>query len=120
MRKEYDELKTDLVEELNAVETRMTQPAGQAKESLAPMKKTIKRRNEKKVTNDVWQLACSAVANIPICRPTLKSPKGVLIASKKSQSAASATMRVWRKPRQNLPIRRRLVCSEHHFFNDGI
>lgn len=50
LRKEYDELRTDLVEELNAVETRMTQPAAHAKESLAPMKKTIKKRNDKKVS----------------------------------------------------------------------
>ena len=49
LRREYDELRTDLVEELGAVELRMTQPAARAKESLAPMKKTIKKRNNKKV-----------------------------------------------------------------------
>jgi hypothetical protein len=49
LRKEYDELRTDLVEELNAVENRMTRPAAHAKESLLPMKKTIKKRNDKKV-----------------------------------------------------------------------
>lgn len=55
LRKEYDELRTDLVEELGAVDTRMTQPAAQAKESLAPMKKTIKKRNDKKVSNKLLQ-----------------------------------------------------------------
>ena len=51
LRKEYDELRNDLIEELGAVDTRMTKPASQAKESLAPMKKTIKKRNDKKVHN---------------------------------------------------------------------
>ncbi|KAJ5775447.1 uncharacterized protein N7511_000458 [Penicillium nucicola] len=48
LRREYDELRTDLLEELNAVENRMTRPAANAKESLLPMKKTIKKRNDKK------------------------------------------------------------------------
>lgn len=52
LRKEYDDLRTDLVNELGAVDTRMSQPAAQAKESLAPMKKTIKKRNNKKVSNE--------------------------------------------------------------------
>jgi hypothetical protein len=51
LRKEYDELRTDLLEELGAVDTRLSQPAARAKESLAPMKKTIKKRNDKKVHN---------------------------------------------------------------------
>ncbi|KAJ5576044.1 hypothetical protein N7535_002970 [Penicillium sp. DV-2018c] len=55
MRKEYDELKTDLIEELNAVDARMTQPAARAKESLAPMKKTIKKRNDKKTDYEISQ-----------------------------------------------------------------
>lgn len=49
LRKEYDELRTDLVEELGAVDARMTQPAARAKEFLMPMKKTIKKRHDKKV-----------------------------------------------------------------------
>lgn len=50
LRREYDELRGDLVGELNAVEERMTQPAENAKSSLTPMKKTIKKRNDKKVS----------------------------------------------------------------------
>jgi hypothetical protein len=52
LRKDYDELRTDLIQELSAADTRMTQPAAQAKESLTPMKKTIKKRNDKKVHNE--------------------------------------------------------------------
>jgi hypothetical protein len=53
LRREYDELRVDLVQELNVVEQRMSQPAEQAKSYLAPMKKTIKKRNDKKV-GDCW------------------------------------------------------------------
>ncbi|KAJ5317632.1 hypothetical protein PENANT_c038G01223 [Penicillium antarcticum] len=55
LRKEYDELRTDLLEELNAVEDRMTRPAAHAKESLLPMKKTIKKRNDKKADFERFQ-----------------------------------------------------------------
>ncbi|CDM35969.1 hypothetical protein DTO013E5_5471 [Penicillium roqueforti] len=55
LRKEYDELRNDLIEELGAVDTRMTKPASQAKESLAPMKKTIKKRNDKKTDFEISQ-----------------------------------------------------------------
>jgi hypothetical protein len=49
LRREYDELRGELVQELNVVELRMSQPAEQAKSYLAPMKKAIKKRNDKKV-----------------------------------------------------------------------
>lgn len=49
LRREYDELRGDMIDELGAVETRMTQPALAAKSYLDPVKKTIKKRNEKKV-----------------------------------------------------------------------
>ncbi|KAJ5470463.1 hypothetical protein N7530_007820 [Penicillium desertorum] len=55
LRKEYDELRTDLLEELGAVDTRLSQPAARAKESLAPMKKTIKKRNDKKTDFEISQ-----------------------------------------------------------------
>lgn len=62
LRKEYDELRTDLIDELGAVDTRMSGPAAQAKESLAPMKKTIKKRNDKKVhtmkNESSWWVSC--------------------------------------------------------------
>jgi hypothetical protein len=49
LRREYDDLRGELVQELNEVERRMSQPAEQAKSYLAPMKKAIKKRNDKKV-----------------------------------------------------------------------
>lgn len=64
LRKEYDELRTDLVEELGAVDARMTQPAARAKESLMPMKKTIKKRGDKKVRTLI--AVCGEVANVSL------------------------------------------------------
>lgn len=49
LRDEYEELKTELMQELNAMEERMITPTMQAKESLAPMRKTIKKRGDRKV-----------------------------------------------------------------------
>lgn len=49
LRREYDELREDINAELAAVDQRMTQPAASAKDFIAPMKKTIKKRNDKKV-----------------------------------------------------------------------
>jgi uncharacterized protein involved in exopolysaccharide biosynthesis len=64
LRKEYDELRTDLMEELGAVDTRMAQPAAKAKESLLPMKKTIKKRNDKKVNNTIHDCRRNFDANV--------------------------------------------------------
>ncbi|KAJ6130720.1 hypothetical protein N7512_003500 [Penicillium capsulatum] len=55
LRREYDELRDDMIQELGAVETRMTQPAASAKSYLDPMKKVIKKRNEKKVDFEKYQ-----------------------------------------------------------------
>lgn len=49
LKEEYDELRQELLQELSAVEERMIMPAGQAKEFLAPMKKPIKKRDDRKV-----------------------------------------------------------------------
>ena len=49
LREEYEDLRGELTAELDAMEDRMIRPAGAAKEALAPMKKTIKRRDDKKV-----------------------------------------------------------------------
>lgn len=45
----YDELRTDLLEEVAAVDTRILNPAQDAKDSVQPMKKVIKKRGDKKV-----------------------------------------------------------------------
>lgn len=49
LRDEYEDLKTELMHELNAMEDRMIRPTAQAKDFLVPMKKTIKKRGDRKV-----------------------------------------------------------------------
>ena len=49
MREEYEDLKKDLMEEVNMVDTRMIKPAQDAKDYLHPLKKTIKKREDRKV-----------------------------------------------------------------------
>lgn len=49
MREEYEDLKRDLLEEVNSVDETMIKPLMDAKEYLQPMKKTIKKREDRKV-----------------------------------------------------------------------
>ncbi len=45
----YDDLRTDLLEEVAMVDTRIIKPAQEAKDCIQPMKKVIKKRGDKKV-----------------------------------------------------------------------
>ena len=45
----YTELKTDLLEEVNMVDTRIIRPAMDAKDYIQPLKKVIKKRGDRKV-----------------------------------------------------------------------
>lgn len=49
LREEYGELKKDLIEEVSMVDEKMIKPAMDAKDSLSLMKKTIKKREDRKV-----------------------------------------------------------------------
>lgn len=49
LQESYAELKTDLLEEVNIVDARIIGPATDAKEYLQPMKKVIKKRQDRKV-----------------------------------------------------------------------
>jgi hypothetical protein len=50
LRRDFEELRTELSQELMDVEVRMTNPAEQAKHFLSPIWKTIKKREERKVS----------------------------------------------------------------------
>lgn len=45
----YKELKTDLTEEVNMMDARVIKPATEAKEYIQPIKKTIKKRDNKRL-----------------------------------------------------------------------
>ena len=45
----YEDLRTDLLEEVATIDTRVIKPAQEAKDCIHPMKKVIKKRGDKKV-----------------------------------------------------------------------
>jgi amphiphysin len=49
LREAYYELKTDMLQEVEQVDRRLIGPAKDAQTSLKPIKKTIKKREDKKV-----------------------------------------------------------------------
>ncbi|KAN0067068.1 hypothetical protein V8E54_014854 [Elaphomyces granulatus] len=55
LREEYDDLRQDLLEEVNAIDDRMIRPAMQAKDFIQPLKKTIKKREDKKLDFERYQ-----------------------------------------------------------------
>ena len=55
MRQEYEELKNDLMDEVNLVDNKMIKPAQEAKDCLQPMKKTIKKREDRKLDFERYQ-----------------------------------------------------------------
>lgn len=53
LKEEFESLRVDLLAEINTVDDRMIRPAMEAKDYLQPMKKVIKKRDDKKVRNPV-------------------------------------------------------------------
>ncbi|KAL9098435.1 MAG: hypothetical protein Q9163_005904, partial [Psora crenata] len=51
----YEELRTDLLEEVNMVDTRIIKPAVEAKDCLQPLKKVIKKRGDRKLDFEKYQ-----------------------------------------------------------------
>jgi len=107
LRKEYDELRGDLVQELDAVEVRMTQPAENAKNYLLPMKKTIKKRNDKKVR--VNPPATQYESNIPFSSPISSGTKAKSITSWQRGNAPNATMRILSRQMLTSLLRKRFA-----------
>ena len=52
----YDELRTDLLEEVAMVDRRIIKPATEAKDCIQPMKKVIRKRGDKKVGTTIHRL----------------------------------------------------------------
>lgn len=55
MKEAYTELKTDLLEEVGMMDARVIKPATDAKEYLAPLKKSIKKRENKRLDWERYQ-----------------------------------------------------------------
>ncbi|KAI9845736.1 MAG: hypothetical protein M1837_004569 [Sclerophora amabilis] len=55
LREIYEELRTDLLDEVNLIDARVIKPAMEAKESIQPLKKVIKKREDKKLDYEKYQ-----------------------------------------------------------------
>ncbi|KAE8349915.1 hypothetical protein BDV28DRAFT_140169 [Aspergillus coremiiformis] len=55
LAQEYEDLRTELLEQLNAINERMIQPATQARDYMKPLEKTIKRRDDRKLDYERYQ-----------------------------------------------------------------
>lgn len=55
LRECYDALKTELVEEIGVIEERILKPATEARTSIAPIRKTIKKRESKRADYEKLQ-----------------------------------------------------------------
>ena len=53
LQQAYADLKTDLLEEVNLVDTRIIKPAMDAKDHIQPLKKVIKKRADKKACSNL-------------------------------------------------------------------
>lgn len=68
----YDELRTDLLEEVAMVDTRIIKPATEAKDCIQPMKKVIRKRGDKKVGTTIHE---SVSYSADLCSWTSRSIK---------------------------------------------
>jgi len=95
----YDELRTDLLEEVAGVDTRIIKPAQEAKDCIQPMKKVIKKRGDKKVRRDGrWKTAYHTADDSSW---TSKSIRRGSIQGGRRQRDQKETMHLWRRPRWN-------------------
>jgi hypothetical protein len=73
LQEAFAELKTDMMEEVKDIDRKLIVPAKLARDSLKPMKKAIKKREDAKVGSSLW-----------CCKPALtRHPAGRLRASQK-------------------------------------
>ena len=57
LKEAYLELKEDMLEEVNTVDVRIIKPAMEGRESIQPMKKVIKKRQDRKVVTSSIKIA---------------------------------------------------------------
>ena len=53
LQEAYVGLRTDLLEEVETIESRIIKPATDAKDSIQPLKKIIKKREDRKVRREL-------------------------------------------------------------------
>ncbi|KAI9850108.1 MAG: hypothetical protein M1838_006082 [Thelocarpon superellum] len=86
LRELYEELRTELLEEVNQVDARIIGPAMQAKDSIQPMKKVIKKREDHKLDFERYQ---SRVDNMK--KKSKRSERDNISLAKSEKDLARAT-----------------------------
>lgn len=84
----YVELRTELLEEVDLIETRIIKPATDAKGWIQPLKKVIKKRGDRKVRSSV---RLNPDMGTKGCSWILKSTKRGLIMRERSITGLSVT-----------------------------
>jgi len=91
----YDDLRTDLLDEVQMVDTKIIKPAMEAKDCIHPLKKVIKKRGDKKVSPEIGFDDVVADA----CSLTLRNTRTELIVGERRLNDQRGIMRRWRKQR---------------------
>lgn len=85
LKEAYKELKTDLLEEVNLMDARIIRPATEAKEYIQPVRKTIKKRENKRLD---WERYMDRVNSLS--KKQTRSDKDNAALSKAEQDLARA------------------------------
>ena len=105
----YEELKTDLLEEVNLVDTRIIKPATEAKEWIQPLKKVIRKREDRKV-------CCSQYTHkdlkAEIRSSTSKNIRLGSIMRTRKRKGQSETMLTWQRLRRSCSTQRKYVTNQ--------
>lgn len=86
LKEAYTELKTDLLEEVNMMDARIIKPATEAREYIQPMKRTIKKRENKRLD---WERYMDKVNNASRKQSRSDRENAVLAKAEQELSAAS-------------------------------
>lgn len=100
LQRNYEELRTDLLEEINNVELRIIKPAQEAKDCIQPLKKVIKKRGDRKVRNQV-QFSQQLEEEADGCSWILKNTRIESTQVVRRRKGLNEIMQLWRRPKQS-------------------
>ncbi|KAK4239485.1 hypothetical protein C8A03DRAFT_14129 [Achaetomium macrosporum] len=101
LKEAYSELKVELMEEINLIEGHIMQPASDARDAIAPIRKTIKKRENKRLDYEMAQEKVLKLQRKP-CR-TAKEDAALAKAETEMSRAADEFSTADEHLRQTLP-----------------
>jgi amphiphysin len=88
----YADLKTDLLEEVAMMDARIIKPATEAKDCLQPLRKTIKKRENKRVD---WERYIDKVNTLQSKKLKRTDRENVALAKAEEELAGAADVRLY-------------------------